>query len=369
MARATKLGTATILAAALVLGAHPEPAAAQVSVGVGVSVALPAGHAWVRFGGERYAYHDGWFYRPYRTGRYIRVAPPIGAMLTWIPEDAQLCYYDGLQYYVYRDVWYEPEYLDDGTLVYLVAAAPYGIRTMPYYVRTVPYLTTVRVVRVYGYYDRSSRLDWYRDLARYRDRDWYRTRHDHDRYARDRYGRDRYDRGRSGAYNDRANTRDRRVDTRVRLRVPAARVPPQPRRTPEIRQWPQARPGAARPAPRTAPRVTRPAPATRPGVARPAPRARSGAVRPAPRARSGAVRPAPRARSGVVRPAPRARPRVARPAAPVRSHAARPAPRARPGAAARPASRRPARARPAPRRKQQPARGGTHPRRPPPRRP
>jgi hypothetical protein len=348
MTRVRMFGIAAALSGALVLGGV-HPAAAQVHVGVGVSVSLPAGHAWVEFGGARYAYYDGGFYRPYRMGRFVRVAPPIGAVLTWIPEYARLCYYDGYQYFVYDGVWYMPEYMDDGTLVYVVVEAPYGVGVAPYRVYYYPRPYVVRPVRFSGVFLGL----FFRD--RYVDRDRYYRDRDHYYRGRDRYGRYHYvSRGRN---SDGYGNRDPRANTRARVQVPAVRVRPQPRPAPgqQIRRaQPQARPAPgqqvrrapprARVAPgqqvrRAQPQVRRAQPQARraqpqvrraqPQVRRAQPqvrRAQPQARRTQPQARRAQpqvrrtqprARPAPAARS---RAKPRAAPRRSRPASHSRGH-------------------------------------------------
>ncbi|MEJ2679434.1 MAG: hypothetical protein P8174_10225, partial [Gemmatimonadota bacterium] len=235
MRNAKMFGIAAALSGALVLGGV-HPAAAQVRVGVGVSVALPAGHAWVAFGNARYAYYDGGFYRPYRMGRFIRVAPPIGAVLTWIPDGARLCYYDGYQYFVYDGVWYEPEYLEDGTLVYVVVEIPYGARMSPYSVYYYPGRYVLRPVPFRGLFLGLFFRDRYVDRDHFRKhRGSYRglDRYDGHYVDRGRNGRDGYvSRGRNG---DGYRNRDGRAGTRVRVQVPPARVRPQPRAAPQPR--------------------------------------------------------------------------------------------------------------------------------------
>ncbi len=330
MTNAKMFGIAAALSGALVLGGV-HPAAAQVRVGVGVSVALPVGHAWIEFGGARYAFYDGRFYRPYRMGRFVRVAPPIGAVLTWIPEDARLCSYDGFQYFVYDNVWYEPQYLEDGTLVYVVVEIPYGVRIAPYRVYYYPRPYVVRPVPFRGFFRGVFFRDRYVDRDRYyRDHDrYYRDRDD--RYGRDHYGRDRY----VNRDRDRNGNRDQRANTRVRVEVPQVRVRPQPRPAPQprIRQA-EPRAGQAQPRARQAqprarqaeprarqaqPRVQRAEPRARqaqPRVQRAEPRARQAQPRVQPRARPA---PAVKANRQAPRPQAKARPAPRRPKAPARN--------------------------------------------------
>ena len=61
----------------------------------------------IRYGGLRYRYHNGIFYRPYRRG--FRIVPaPVGAVIHTLPHGYTKIYIKHRPYYRYNNVYYEP---------------------------------------------------------------------------------------------------------------------------------------------------------------------------------------------------------------------------------------------------------------------
>ena len=81
---------------------------------------LPAARTLLSFGGSRYCYYDGIYYRPYRNGSYEVVAPPIGARIDQLPPYSDRVYIAGRTYYVSEGIYYEAIRNRYGRLVYEV---------------------------------------------------------------------------------------------------------------------------------------------------------------------------------------------------------------------------------------------------------
>ena len=54
---------------------------------------------------------------------YELVAPPIGATVPYLPDDAKRTVVDGKTYYLHADTWYKP-YIGDGDVIYQVIEDP-----------------------------------------------------------------------------------------------------------------------------------------------------------------------------------------------------------------------------------------------------
>ena len=67
---------------------------------------LPPGHRHTNFRGHRYYYNHGRFYRPGPRG-YIRVGPPIGAIVAALPINFATLVVGGFTYYSYLGVYYQ----------------------------------------------------------------------------------------------------------------------------------------------------------------------------------------------------------------------------------------------------------------------
>ena len=68
---------------------------------------VPPRYETFEFRGSRYHYRDGRFYRPWFFG-YSVVAPPIGAVVTVLPDGYSTCVVGGSLYYCYADTYYTP---------------------------------------------------------------------------------------------------------------------------------------------------------------------------------------------------------------------------------------------------------------------
>jgi hypothetical protein len=66
---------------------------------------IPARHAVILHGRDRYHYHSGRFYRPWNSG-FILVRPPIGLIVLNIPLGSRTVFSAGISYHVFGDVYY-----------------------------------------------------------------------------------------------------------------------------------------------------------------------------------------------------------------------------------------------------------------------
>ena len=82
---------------------------------------LPFGYYPFYWGSSLYYYNDGIFYSPYDNGGYQVTAPPIGAGVPKLPENAQPIKIDGVQYYEADGVYYKESVNDKGKKIYVVA--------------------------------------------------------------------------------------------------------------------------------------------------------------------------------------------------------------------------------------------------------
>lgn len=83
---------------------------------------LPYGYYPFYHGQSLYYYSDGLYYqRNADANNYSVVAPPIGAAIKSLPDDAQSIVINGVQYYESNGVYYEPIKQDDGSVVYQIA--------------------------------------------------------------------------------------------------------------------------------------------------------------------------------------------------------------------------------------------------------
>jgi hypothetical protein len=73
-------------------------------------------------GSTTYYYYASTFYTP--DGKdYVVVQPPIGATVPYVPDGNQKKEVNGIQYYVYADIYYQAK-SDDGDIVYEVVEHP-----------------------------------------------------------------------------------------------------------------------------------------------------------------------------------------------------------------------------------------------------
>ena len=92
---------------------------------IGVVVEAPPGQCTVLEMGEvSYCYHFGTFYLwdPDADG-YKVVAPPVGAVVGYLPDGQEVRYVAGTKYHVYASIWYRPV-MRGTTLVYQVVVPP-----------------------------------------------------------------------------------------------------------------------------------------------------------------------------------------------------------------------------------------------------
>jgi hypothetical protein len=82
---------------------------------------LPFGYYPFYWGSSLYYYYGGIFYSPYDNGGYQVTAPPIGAAVPDLPENANPIKIDGVQYYEADGVYYKEGENDKGKKIYIVA--------------------------------------------------------------------------------------------------------------------------------------------------------------------------------------------------------------------------------------------------------
>jgi hypothetical protein len=82
---------------------------------------LPFGYYPFYWGAGLYYYYNGIFYTPYDNGGYQVTAPPIGAGVPSLPENANAIKIDGVQYYEADGVYYKESVDDKGKKIYIVA--------------------------------------------------------------------------------------------------------------------------------------------------------------------------------------------------------------------------------------------------------
>jgi hypothetical protein len=92
---------------------------------------LPFGYYPFYWGDNLYYYYGGIFYSPYDNGGYQVTAPPIGAGVPDLPEDAQAIKIDGVQYYELNGVYYKQGVDDKGKKIYIVAGKDGVLNTDP----------------------------------------------------------------------------------------------------------------------------------------------------------------------------------------------------------------------------------------------
>lgn len=81
---------------------------------------LPYGYYPFYWGDDQFYYNNGLFYQQYDNTQYEVVAPPMGAIVPTVPNDAKSITIDGVQYYESNGVYYEPVTTSDGTTGYKI---------------------------------------------------------------------------------------------------------------------------------------------------------------------------------------------------------------------------------------------------------
>lgn len=69
--------------------------------------ALPTGHLSINFGGIRFAYHQGVFYKPYNS-EYVVCQAPVGIRVNMLPRDCRRVVIRNVDYYYYNGTYYRP---------------------------------------------------------------------------------------------------------------------------------------------------------------------------------------------------------------------------------------------------------------------
>ncbi|MBK8611076.1 MAG: hypothetical protein IPL84_14320 [Chitinophagaceae bacterium] len=82
---------------------------------------LPFGYSQIYVGSNPYYYNNGVYYRPYNTGGYEVVAPPLNATVNKLPSDARVTVIDGQKYYQVGGTFYQEEITENNKLRYRVA--------------------------------------------------------------------------------------------------------------------------------------------------------------------------------------------------------------------------------------------------------
>ncbi|MDS3861781.1 DUF6515 family protein [Thermosynechococcaceae cyanobacterium BACA0444] len=91
--------------------------AGGLAIGAAINSAPPY-YTNIYVGGNPYIYSDG-VYLTQQGSSYIVVAPPVGAVVSYLPEGCQAFTQDGSQYFDCSGVIYQP-YYDSGALAYMV---------------------------------------------------------------------------------------------------------------------------------------------------------------------------------------------------------------------------------------------------------
>ena len=87
--------------------------------GVRINV-LPVGYYPFYLGADPYYYYDGIYYRPYSSGGYEVVKPPLGASVKRLPAGAKVTIIDDVKYYELGGTYYQEEINDNNKLRYKV---------------------------------------------------------------------------------------------------------------------------------------------------------------------------------------------------------------------------------------------------------
>lgn len=86
---------------------------------------LPVGYTTVYVGGTPYYYYGGNYYQPTGT-QYEVVAPPLGAVVGYLPRDAKMVVVEGVTYFVLDTTWYRRYFDNNGAVTYRVVRSPLG---------------------------------------------------------------------------------------------------------------------------------------------------------------------------------------------------------------------------------------------------
>lgn len=81
---------------------------------------LPYGYYPFYWGEDQFYYNNGLFYQQYDNSQYEVVAPPMGAIVPTVPNDAKSITIDGIEYYELNGVYYQPVTTSDNTTGYKI---------------------------------------------------------------------------------------------------------------------------------------------------------------------------------------------------------------------------------------------------------
>lgn len=87
--------------------------------GIRINV-LPVGYYPFYIGANPYYYYEGVYYRPYSSGGYEVVKPPLGATVKRLPAGAKVTVIDGVKYYELGGTYYQEDINDKNKLRYKV---------------------------------------------------------------------------------------------------------------------------------------------------------------------------------------------------------------------------------------------------------
>jgi len=90
---------------------------------------LPFGYYPFYFGADPYYYYGGVFYSPYADGGYQVVAPPLGALVPELPAGATTQVINGQEFYQYYGTFYEKEVQQDGQVWFKVVGVNGKLQT------------------------------------------------------------------------------------------------------------------------------------------------------------------------------------------------------------------------------------------------
>ena len=81
---------------------------------------LPFGYNRIYVGSDPYYYNEGVYYRPYNSGGYEVVEPPLNATVNKLPSNATVTVVDGQKYYQVGGTFYQEEISENNKLSYRV---------------------------------------------------------------------------------------------------------------------------------------------------------------------------------------------------------------------------------------------------------
>ena len=98
-------------------GSYFQVIAPPLGIHIGV---LPYGYSRIWLGSDPYYYYNGTFYRHWDDASYEVVAPPVGAEVAELPEGARPVVIDNRKFYEYNGTYYKESVKDNGEIWYTV---------------------------------------------------------------------------------------------------------------------------------------------------------------------------------------------------------------------------------------------------------